>query len=279
MGSAAGSRAGSARPAKYGSVNASAAVGRFSGSNASSFSSSSSAAGAARGNRCAKGILGLTRMLPRNRRAFSFRTLAIWSGWGVPSRSVMISSWCTTFLPGNSGFPLSISAKMQPMLQMSMAGVYLVKKDPHSSGARYHRVTTYSVMYSCSLLVRARPKSQILRSQLALSSRLEGFRSRCSTLALWMYFRPLSSWYTKYWQWSSDRGWLERMIWCRSVSMSSYMTYTSLKFCTLAGAVTSTMRMTFSWCRCRSSLISRSVRLASMAFSNALVIFFMATFS
>ena len=41
--------------------------------------------------------------------------------------------------------------------------------------------------------VRARPKSQILRSQLASSSRLDGFRSRCSTLALWTYFSPRSS--------------------------------------------------------------------------------------
>ena len=39
-------------------------------------------------------------------------------------------------------------------------------------------------------LVRARPKSQILRSQDALSSRLLGFRSRCSTFAVCTYLRP-----------------------------------------------------------------------------------------
>ena len=54
----------------------------------------------------------------------------------------MISSWCTTFFPGKMGLPLRISANMHPMLQMSIAGVYLVKNDPHSSGARYHRVAT-----------------------------------------------------------------------------------------------------------------------------------------
>jgi hypothetical protein len=43
---------------------------------------------------------------------------------GVPRRSVIRSNWWTTFLPGNKGFPVSTSAKMQPMLQMSMAGVY-----------------------------------------------------------------------------------------------------------------------------------------------------------
>lgn len=69
-------------------------------------------------------------------------TLATTCGEGVPSRSVISSSWCTTFLPGKRGFPSRISAKMQPMLQMSMAGEYLAKKEPHSSGARYQRVAT-----------------------------------------------------------------------------------------------------------------------------------------
>jgi hypothetical protein len=43
------------------------------------------------------------------------RTLAMTSGEGVPSRSVMSSSWCTTLRPGKSGLPSRISAKMQPM--------------------------------------------------------------------------------------------------------------------------------------------------------------------
>lgn len=46
------------------------------------------------------------------------------SGEGVPSKSVMRSNWCTTFFPGNSGFPVSISANMHPILQISIAGVY-----------------------------------------------------------------------------------------------------------------------------------------------------------
>lgn len=51
------------------------------------------------------------------------------------------------------------------------------------SGARYHLVATYSVMKpvastSPSTAERARPKSQILRSQLALRRRLLGFKSR-----------------------------------------------------------------------------------------------------
>ena len=65
---------------------------------------------------------------------------------------------------------------MQPTDQMSMAAVYSAH-DSKSSGARYHLVTTYSVMYSFSELVLASPKSQIFRSQFAFRSRLLGLRS------------------------------------------------------------------------------------------------------
>lgn len=51
-------------------------------------------------------------------------TLEMDSAGGVPSKSVMRSNWCTTFFPGNNGLPLSISANMHPMLQISIAGVY-----------------------------------------------------------------------------------------------------------------------------------------------------------
>lgn len=43
------------------------------------------------------------------------------------------------------------------------------------------------------LLVRARPKSQILRSQFALTSRFDGFKSRWSMLAEWMNLSPRST--------------------------------------------------------------------------------------
>lgn len=42
---------------------------------------------------------------------------------GVPRRSVIKSSWCTTFLPGNNGVPVRTSANMHPILQISIAGV------------------------------------------------------------------------------------------------------------------------------------------------------------
>ena len=59
-----------------------------------------------------------------------------------------------------------------------------------SSGARYHRVTTYSVINPLSEEVLASPKSQIFKSQFAFRSRLLGFRSLCSTFAVCTYFSP-----------------------------------------------------------------------------------------
>ena len=41
--------------------------------------------------------------------------------------------------------------------------------------------------------VLAKPKSHIFSMQAALTSRLDGLRSRCMTFALWMYLRPQSS--------------------------------------------------------------------------------------
>lgn len=56
-----------------------------------------------------------------------FSTPEIVSDEGVPRRSVIKSSCCTTLLPGNKGLPVNTSAKIQPMLQISIAGVYCKK--------------------------------------------------------------------------------------------------------------------------------------------------------
>lgn len=68
--------------------------------------------------------------------------------------------------------------------------VYILKESM-ISGARYHRVATYSVMSPASLppglverVLRARPKSQTLRSQLAFRRRFAGLRSRWTMSAL-----------------------------------------------------------------------------------------------
>ena len=105
--------------------------------------------------------------------------------------------WCTWSLPGNKGFLFMSSIKMQPTDHTSIAAVYS-EEFSKSSGALYHRVTTYSVMNSFSEVGRARPKSQIFRSQFAFNKRLLGFRSLWMTFAECMYFRPRRIWYKKY---------------------------------------------------------------------------------
>ena len=51
-------------------------------------------------------------------------TLEMASAGGEPSKSVIRSNWFTTFFPGNNGFPERTSAKMHPMLHISIAAVY-----------------------------------------------------------------------------------------------------------------------------------------------------------
>merc|ERR1719335_504301 len=134
----------------------------------------------------------------------------------------MVASWLTWSEPGKRGLRPSSSAKMQPTDHMSTAFVY-VSLESTISGARYQRVTTYSVRKSRQsegLTPRDSPKSVIFRSQFSLTSRLDGLRSRCSTLHEWRYLRPRSSWYRKYCTCWLESGCGERMTLCRSVSIS-----------------------------------------------------------
>lgn len=77
-------------------------------------------------------------------RCFEWLTLDIDSGGGVPRKSVIRSNWCTTFFPGNKGLPKSISANMQPTLQISMAGVYwnITRVDLARDGWSYQHYRT-----------------------------------------------------------------------------------------------------------------------------------------
>mmetsp|Transcript_98789 Transcript_98789/g.308068 ORF Transcript_98789/g.308068 Transcript_98789/m.308068 type:complete len:205 (+) Transcript_98789:569-1183(+) len=102
-----------------------------------------------------------------------------------------MSMW---FFPGKSARLPRISARMQPMDQRSTEAVYCLGSSI-TSGARYHRVTTYSVRtpqaWSGSspspapMSPRARPKSQTLSLQSEVSRMLAGFRSRWATPAAW----------------------------------------------------------------------------------------------
>lgn len=87
-------------------------------------------------------------------------------------------------LTGNSGTPLSISAKTQPTAHMSTGGPYLWLPQ-RSSGARYHLLATCGEKHtpaSSSAVFRAikslaRPKSAIFSRPLSSISRLAGLMS------------------------------------------------------------------------------------------------------
>lgn len=90
---------------------------------------------------------------------------------------------------------------------MNFSTFVYILNDSMISGARYQRVATYSVMMPTSLpagtlvwMLLANPKSQTLRSQLALRRRLAGFKSRCTMSALWIDFKARRVWYTKYYR-------------------------------------------------------------------------------
>ena len=59
---------------------------------------------------------------------------------GVPRRSMMISSWFISLLPGNNGLWAKSSPRIQPADHMSIAVVW-VFEFKRSSGLRYHKVT------------------------------------------------------------------------------------------------------------------------------------------
>ncbi|KAJ1938896.1 hypothetical protein EC988_007455, partial [Linderina pennispora] len=107
--------------ARYGCARASAAVIRRRGSNTSIFSSRSSACGSMVRNRSLNGTGSRCGSDCTNRSVFSLPMVWMTSSGGVPSSSVMIENWWTWSLPGNSGVPSNISAKMHPVLQMSTA--------------------------------------------------------------------------------------------------------------------------------------------------------------
>ena len=114
-------------------------------------------------------------------------------------------------------------------------------KDKRISGDLYHRVATYSVMVDMlvgSLLpedarsfsvVLANPKSHIFTMQFSLIKMLLGFKSLWTMPDEWMYLSPLTTWYKMNETWSFDSFWLELMIFCRSVSISSQVKYRSSK--------------------------------------------------
>lgn len=66
---------------------------------------------------------------------------------GDPQSFAMSSNWFSSDVPLNSGRPVIISARIQPIPHMSIGGPYFFSP-ASNSGGRYHRVTTMLV-YRC----------------------------------------------------------------------------------------------------------------------------------
>ncbi len=91
---------------------------------------------------------------------------------GVPINLKMRCNWSAQCFPCSNQLPVSSSANIKPIDQMSTAVVYWWFWR-RSSGARYQRVTTYSVRsfaFCFQSTFRARPKSHILISSFQLTS-------------------------------------------------------------------------------------------------------------
>lgn len=96
---------------------------------------------------------------------------------GVPSTWQTLKISSTSDDPGNNGRNVYSSAMIAPTAQRSTGELYLSDRSS-TSGARYHRVDTYSVNGGLDRISRANPKSAILIWSTPLQSRFSGFISR-----------------------------------------------------------------------------------------------------
>jgi len=103
------------------------------------------------------------------------------SVFGLPINSKISSIWPIVDFPGNIAFPTIYSPNTQPTDQTSTAFEYLF--DPRTiSGALYHLVATYSVIFGSpsgpSLAIDlANPKSANLIKQFESINTFDGFKS------------------------------------------------------------------------------------------------------
>jgi len=111
--------------------------------------------------------------------ALSDSMASISSGFGLPSKSNISSTWPIVDFPGNIAFPSIYSPNTQPTDQISTAFEYLL--DPRTiSGALYHLVATYSVIFGSpsspsDAIDLANPKSAIFTKQFESIKTLDGF--------------------------------------------------------------------------------------------------------
>mmetsp|Transcript_114388 Transcript_114388/g.319655 ORF Transcript_114388/g.319655 Transcript_114388/m.319655 type:complete len:204 (-) Transcript_114388:134-745(-) len=143
-----------------------------------------------------------------------------------------MSMW---FFPGKRAFRPKISPRMHPTAQRSIEELYCLGSSI-TSGARYHRVTTYSVStpHACSsspsgsgMSPRAKPKSQTLSLQSALRRMFAGFRSRCATPAACRWLSARRIWTVMTCTCFSVSACFDWMTLCKSAGMYGSTRYTS----------------------------------------------------
>ncbi len=78
------------------------------------------------------------------------------TGFDICNIMLYLNSWSISLSPWNRGLLFTISAKMVPMDHMSMGHEYLGEPN-NTSGARYHRVTTWNAQ------IRSQGKNPRLR--------------------------------------------------------------------------------------------------------------------
>mmetsp|Transcript_750 Transcript_750/g.2104 ORF Transcript_750/g.2104 Transcript_750/m.2104 type:complete len:224 (+) Transcript_750:1292-1963(+) len=128
---------------------------------------------------------------------------------------------------------------MQPTDHKSTEFVYCFGRSI-TSGALYHRVTTYSVktpqasssaasFSGSSSPPRARPKSQTFSLQSPVSKIFAGFKSRCATPAAWMWAKARRSWHKITCTCLLASGCCDWITLCKSVGMKGRTRNTSSK--------------------------------------------------
>lgn len=191
-----------------------------------------------------------------------------------PSMLCMTCTWSISLSPGNMGCVSIISPIRQPIAQISHGLPY--DWPSSNSGARYHRVATYSV-YSGGLVVcLANPKSQILSVWSELIRIFSGLMSLCIMSFLWHYSIALSSCYTYL------RRWFTSMPLCfSSITSSRVLSIYSNTKCNLFLRLNASFILIILSCRATFNILTslNAVFLIKSSSSQSSLNFFIATIS
>mmetsp|Transcript_2415 Transcript_2415/g.8615 ORF Transcript_2415/g.8615 Transcript_2415/m.8615 type:complete len:215 (+) Transcript_2415:1889-2533(+) len=179
------------------------------------------------------------------------------AGVGEPRRLQMWCIWSISEEPGRRGACSRSSPMMQPTDQMSTAGPYDVCPKS-SAGSRYQRVTTTGesgATFKGEPMALARPMSATSRLPVLEYSKLETFRSRCTTHLRCMYSTADSSWSMSCLISEGEKGLrMWSMSWFMSCSTYSNTRNTAFES---PSVTTSRRRTMFGWRSCCSAHSSR----------------------